>query len=261
MSRLRHEWQALLTAIQFLTRVPVPGGMNRPDPDRSLLRSSVRYYPLIGGGIGGITAGVALLAAQLWPISVAVALALTFEVWLTGGFHEDAVADCCDAFGGGWTRDDILRILKDSRVGSFGGLGLALALLIRWSAFAAVPTEQWLIVGLASGGLGRWSIVLLMTWIPPVAERSSLAKDVGERMSVSECIAASGLALPATIGWGMAEPMRLLLGIGLLILAVLGWGRYLWRRIHGVTGDCLGLMCYGGQLLILLTASFQMPRG
>src|SRR5690242_12564290 len=90
---------ALLAAVQFLTRVPVPGGMNRPGADRGLLRAAVVYFPLVGGLIGATTGGVAWAAGHVWPPLVAALVALAVEAVLTGAFHEDAVADCCDGFG------------------------------------------------------------------------------------------------------------------------------------------------------------------
>ena len=87
--------------------------------------------------IGAATGGLAWAAGHVWPPLVAALLALAVEAVLTGGFHEDAVADCCDGFGGGRSREDVLRIMKDSRIGSFGMLGLTLAILLRAGCLAA----------------------------------------------------------------------------------------------------------------------------
>ena len=100
-----------------------------------------------------------MLAGRFWPIGLAVVIGLAFEALLTGAFHEDAVADFCDAFGGGWTRDDILRILKDSRVGSFGALGLILAVALRGGAIATLETDRLIAAVTASAALGRWAIL------------------------------------------------------------------------------------------------------
>ena len=146
-------WHAFASAVQFLTRIPVPGGMNRLGADASLLRSAVVFFPLVGGLVGGVTGSIIFGASQVWSPFVAVIIALVIEAMITGAFHEDAVADCCDGFGGGWTRADILRIMSDSRIGSFGALGLMLAVLARLSFVASVPTNEVLPAMIAAGAI------------------------------------------------------------------------------------------------------------
>lgn len=249
---LSRQFRAATTAVQFLTRLPLPGGMNRPDPDLTLLRAAVVYFPVVGGLVGGLTGGVVWAALLLWPPVVAVALGLVAEAILTGGFHEDAVADCCDGFGGGWTRDDILRIMKDSRVGSFGALGLTLAVLLRGGCLSALPAGElgWAVA--ASGAVGRWAILLLMAASPPVPNRASLAKDVGERIGWREVAVGSLLALPVVAACGWAAPLRTGLGVLAVAVVTVVWAGYVRRRLGGVTGDCLGCGCYLGQCVFLL---------
>jgi hypothetical protein len=92
------------------------------------------------------------------------------------------VADFCDAFGGGWTREDILRILKDSRVGSFGALGLGLAVLLRVGATAALPPADLLAATVAASAWGRWVILPIMALVPPVSDRPGSARDFGREV-------------------------------------------------------------------------------
>ncbi len=111
----------LLLAIQFLTRLPVSPAIP-PLSEAQLktgLRRSVLWFPLVGGLVGCIGALVLWGTEMLWPRMVAVALLLIVEARLTGAFHEDAVADFCDSFGGGMTADRIREIMKDSRIGSY----------------------------------------------------------------------------------------------------------------------------------------------
>lgn len=245
---------AAITAAQFLTRLPLPGGMNRPTPDRSLLRAAVVYFPLVGGAIGAFTGGVAWAAMLVWPPAVAVVVALMAEALLTGAFHEDAVADCCDAFGGGWSSEDVLRILKDSRVGSFGALGLTLAVILRAACLVSVPPGELVAVAAASAALGRWGILVMMTTIPPVPDREGLGKDVGERIGVRELLSGTLSAIPGGAGFGWPDPLRAGLSVLAVVFAVLLWGGYVRQRIGGVTGDCLGCGCYLGQSVLLLVA-------
>ena len=117
-SGLLQEWWAFLTAVQFLTRLPVSSRAANPQS----LRDCPRYFPLVGGMIAVITIGLIGVSSMIWPFWLVVLVALTLELRLTGAMHEDAVADCCDAFGGGWTRDLVLEIMEDSRLGTYGVL-------------------------------------------------------------------------------------------------------------------------------------------
>ena len=246
------EWRAFTTAVQFLTRVPLPGGMNVPQPDLTLLRACVIYFPLVGTLIGSITAGVITVSLAWWPILVAVLLGLIVEALATGAFHEDAVADCCDGFGGGWTREDVLRIMKDSRIGSFAGVGLILALGLRIAGLMSCPQELLVPVCVGSAGLGRWAILLLMWRIPPIANRDGLAKDIGQQLTLREVALGTLAALPAMLWLGWLDPWRLLAAILVVVVTVGVWGLIVVRRLGGITGDCLGAGCYFAQLGVLL---------
>jgi adenosylcobinamide-GDP ribazoletransferase len=251
---IRRQFAAAVTAVQFLTRVPLPGGMNRPDPDLTLLRAAVVYFPLVGGLVGVFTGTAVWAGSLVWPPAVAVAVALIAEAALTGAFHEDAVADCCDAFGGGWTRDDVLRILKDSRVGSFGALGLVLFVGLRGVCLAGLPAGEVVAAAACSAALGRWAILLLMAAVPPVPHRDGLGKDVVERAGFREIAIGLLFAAPFVASFAVWQPVRSLGGAAAAGLVVLGWGWYVKGRIGGVTGDCLGCGCYLAQCAVQLAA-------
>lgn len=246
----------LFVAVQFLTRLPTP----RVDLDdelerRLILGRSTVYFPVVGAFLGAVTGGTILLAAQVWSIAIAVALGLAFEALLTGAFHEDAVADFCDAFGGGWTREDILRILKDSRVGSFGVLGLGLAVTLRGVALGSIEADRLLSASMASASLGRWAALLAMWALPPIADRPSLSRDVGRQVPIGRLLLGTALALPGCVGLAVVSPWRLAAAVA-AILAVTAWlVRYVGRRIGGINGDSLGFLCYVAQVVVLLAAA------
>jgi len=121
MAALIHEARLFFIALQFFTRVPVPAWVGYTP---EWMHASARHYPLVGAWVGGVAALVLWLAAQVWPLSVAVGLSMAATVWLTGGFHEDGLADTCDGLGGSVSRERALTIMKDSRLGSYGALGL-----------------------------------------------------------------------------------------------------------------------------------------
>src|SRR3989442_594713 len=112
---MKDQWQLLRTAIMFYTRIPV-GNMHHAS-DR--LNNATRYLPFIGWITGGAMALVLCGAGHLAPWPVSILLSLITGIWITGAFHEDGFADMCDGFGGGWTKEKILLIMKDSRIGAF----------------------------------------------------------------------------------------------------------------------------------------------
>ena len=138
MNVLGYQLRLVLTAIQYFTRLPVPRWVGYSDRQ---LNDASRYFPLVGILVGLFTGAVFLLAMRVFPQPIAVLLSMLAGVLLTGGFHEDGLADVCDGFGGGRDRPQILAIMKDSRVGSYGVLGLSLALLQIYRA-TALPVVQ-----------------------------------------------------------------------------------------------------------------------
>lgn len=251
-------WAPPLLAVQFLTRIPVPGvnGLST-EVVRIGLGQAVGWFPLVGSLIGGITALIVLVGEGFWPRAIAVIIALIVEARLTGAFHEDAVADFCDAFGGGFTRDDTLRIMKDSRVGSYGALGLMLAVLLRTVSIVALDQAILIATIIAAATFGRLLVVILMATTTPAAVTTGLAKDIGGQIGVRQWGLAVVLALPSLglLGWltPVAALVTLLGGMIFLI-----WFRALLiARLGGSTGDCLGFAAYAGQLILLLAATAQ----
>jgi adenosylcobinamide-GDP ribazoletransferase len=234
--------------------------MNRPGADASLLRSSAVFFPLVGGLIGLWTGFVIWAAAHIWPMLVAVLVGLVTEAVLTGAFHEDAVADCCDGFGGGQSREDVLRIMKDSRIGSFGMLGLTLAVLLRAGCLTAVDRCYLLSIVTASAGLGRWAGLVVMAAAPPIAGRDGLARDVGDRFGAWQVVAGTLLAVPTVAWYAWLEPVRFGCGQLAVLVGACAWAWYVRRRLGGTTGDCVGFACYVGQVLFLLTVVVRYPQ-
>lgn len=250
-----------LLAIQFLTRLPV-SRLIPPLDDAQLqagLRRSVVWFPAVGGVVGCIGAGVALAGEALWPPAVAVVLLLIVEARLTGAFHEDAVADFCDGMGGGTTPAHIREIMKDSRVGSYGALGLILAVGARAALLIAMPPALFLPAIVASAAFGRWVAVIAMATIPPPDQGKSLARDIGQSPGIAIVAAASLLLMPFL--WPLGQKAPLHLGVACLaVIPFLVWLRsLLLRRLGGVTGDCLGFAAYVGQLILLLAVAAAWP--
>lgn len=250
-------WAPPLLALQFLTRIPVPitARLKATEARDGLIRA-VGWFPLVGALVGCVTAAVAIAAGAVWPAMIAVPIALIVEARLTGAFHEDAVADFCDAFGGGYTADDVLRIMKDSRVGSYGALGLLLAVGLRAGLTVALLTgDAWQAAAamVAAACFGRLTAVALMAIVRPVG--SGLGKDVAGGVGRPTLMLACATAFPGLAGFLLLEPLRLIAAAAVALM-FLGWFReMLIRRIGGSTGDCLGFAAYAGQLILLLAAT------
>lgn len=233
MQRLRDELRYVLTAFAYFTRLPMPRLPCTPAD----LAACARHLPLVGWVVGALGAAVLSLAAQRLPMSVAVGLSMAATVLVTGAFHEDGLADCCDGFGGGYTRDDVLRIMRDSRIGAFGAIGLVLVLGLKWQLLSALPTAQaaWLSLGAHAVSRGAALSFLLSH---PYARATGKAQALTKGFGPGALLWATVSALPALLwpDWraGIAVA-AVLLGLRLVL------GRWFMRRLGGYTGDCLGM--------------------
>lgn len=259
MKRLRHELRVLGVALQFLTRVPLP---RRLGFEPAWLNDSVRYFPLVGALVGAVGAAVLLAAQRLWPPPVAAALAVAATLWLTAAFHEDGLADTGDALLGAAPRDQALRIMKDSRIGTYGASALVLVLLLRVLLLAELLRRDpaWAAAAcVAAHAVGRGCAVALMAWLPYAgdeahAKAKPLARDVG----VGDALYALAIALLVLSWAGSRWPApahvvaAAVAGALALVLALRVWLR---RRLGGYTGDTLGACEQLGELGVLLALS------
>jgi adenosylcobinamide-GDP ribazoletransferase len=220
----------LLVALQFLTRLPVPQ-VRGFTPD--MISRSTRYYPVVGALVGGICAMVLTGAAQVWDSVLPALLAIAVGVLVTGAFHEDGLADTFDGLGGGTEPARRLEIMKDSRLGAFGALGLGLVLALKVAALAQVSPS------LAAAGLlcahagGRTAAVLAMAVLSPVGQSAKWSPD---RLRPIEPVLAVALgATPLVLLGAQAAPA---LALGLLMAALPALAAR--RLIGGYTGDILG---------------------
>lgn len=249
-------WAPPLLALQFLTRLPVPVlvRLTRAQADDGLARA-MAWLPPIGTLIGSITAGIFVAAGMVWPPVIAALLALTVEALLTGFFHEDAVADFCDAFGGIAHGEDAVRIMRDSRIGSYGTVGLGLALGLRLATFVALPSAVAPAVIIAAATMGRLWAVLLATLLPPPPGQGGVAARMGGGMPMSRVAGGVLLAIPGILPLVLARPTPLLASAAVGVIFLWWITRFLRERIGGSTGDCLGFAAYVGQLSVLLCAT------
>ncbi|MEM9826398.1 MAG: adenosylcobinamide-GDP ribazoletransferase [Planctomycetota bacterium] len=253
-------WQVFSTAIQFLTRIPVKGAMGHSaDFYYTALRRSVVFFPVIGGLIGLFTSLVGLLAVQIglspW---LAAGLAIAAEATLTGAFHEDAFADTWDALGGGWTREQVLEIMKDSRLGTYGTMGLILGVGIRGFAMAELLEQDLplaIFAMVAAACIARIAIVAMMATTDPITDRNSQAKDVSGTQTGKTLVWATLISSPFWLAWVFVRPTEFIVATVVSIAILVWFRRKLLKRIGGTTGDTLGCSAYLTQLVFLVVAT------
>jgi len=240
MDRMRTHVRLLLLAVQFYTRLPVPAWVGYSE---ELLSQATVYFPLVGWLVGGVAAGVYMGARWLFHNDdVALLLSMVASILLTGAFHEDGFADVCDGFGGGWTQDKILAIMKDSRLGTYGAAGLGLLLASKFLALRGLPTAAVAPALLLAHPLSRaTALTCIFTHRYARANEDGKAKPVAKKMRPGEL--AAGLLLGALPLLSYAvwqhQPAVLLIVVPLAV-AKTTLARYFQRWIGGYTGDCLG---------------------
>ncbi|WP_153558167.1 adenosylcobinamide-GDP ribazoletransferase [Roseimaritima sediminicola] len=259
------ELQYFVAAVQFLTRLPVPmpGVTVDEDPQKILrrLQHAVVYFPLVGGLIGLATAAMLLAAVGAgFPPWIAALLALGGEAWLTGAFHEDALADSCDALGGGWTREQVLEIMRDSRLGTYGVVGLTIGIGLRAAALATILTQPpaWVLAAVVcSAASGRLAILALMVTTAPTVGREAKTGDVAGRQPIGRGVAAAAFSAALWLPFWFFEP-AIMTG-SLLVTGVFLWEfrRRILRRVGGTTGDLLGCVAFVVQGIVLLGATLR----
>lgn len=193
------ELRYFVVALGYFTRVPVPRAISGQAVD---LAHAARYFPLVA----------------------------------TGALHEDGLADSCDAFGGGYTREDVLRIMRDSRIGTFGAAALVVALALKWQALAAMPPARAAWTMIAAHAASRTLAASLLLTLD-YARAEGKAQPVAHRMRAGAFAFAAALGLP-WLFWPDWRAGALALAAMLVLRA--GIARYLDARIGGYTGDCLG---------------------
>jgi adenosylcobinamide-GDP ribazoletransferase len=221
----------LAVALSLLTRLPVP-----LDHARAGARAGAAAwaYPLVGALVGATTGGAyAALAALGAAPGLAAAAALAAGLLLTGALHEDGLADVADGFGGGFTPERRLEIMRDSRHGTYGVAALTLALLAKWSLLAALSGPEAVAALAAAAALGRAVMGPALRWTPP-ARRDGLGAGAG-RPAAAPALAAA--ALGAALALALGAPPAALAAAALAALAVVALAR---RLIGGQTGDVLG---------------------
>ncbi len=231
------EAEYFFAALRFFTRLPVPAWVGH---SAEQLNHAARWFPAVGLIVGGVGAGVTLAAALAWPTAIAVLLGMAATLLVTGAFHEDGLADTIDGLGGGWTRADVLRIMKDSRIGSYGAIGIGMALLLKFSALdhllAVLPAPTFAAVLVAGHAVSRLASTALIRFLDYAREEGK-AKPLATRLGGGELAFAALCGLVPCL-WLPATQAAVALVLAALVTVLAA--RTFAQRLGGYTGDCLG---------------------
>ncbi len=236
--------RSLAASIAFLTRVPVPGagGFGAEDVGKS-----ARWFPLVGLLLGAVYVLMLYLLSSRFPPHVIAVLIVIAEALLTGALHMDGLADMTDGFGGGRTREDVLRIMRDHLIGSYGATALILLVALKITAIGALIQSRHAVAYLIlAPALGRWSIVPLSRFLPYARESRAAVNHIG----TAELVWASLIVACAT---AVAASWRGLVCWGAVSIATAWFGRFCFRKIGGITGDTLGANVQISECVVLLT--------
>jgi adenosylcobinamide-GDP ribazoletransferase len=229
-------------AVRFLTIIPA--GASNDAPDSEWLVRSAQFFPLVGAIVGLVSAAALVLASLVLGPVIAALIAVLASILITSGFHEDGLADTADGFGGGWTVEQRLTIMKDSRIGTYGTLALIFSIALRVAALAEMPAWTGAAALIASGAAGRAVVLPIIGWMKYAGNTSAMkvayapsplrASEIGFA-AIAVLLALAPLAAAST-RFPLEALVGICCGIVLAILIAL-WSR---RLIGGYTGDVLG---------------------
>ena len=247
MQALRH----YLLAVQFFTRIPVTGRLaDWVGYSPAMLRASAAHFPGIGWLAALLAAGVYgglhwALAPNPFAPAVAAVLSTVATVLMTGGFHEDGLADVADGLGGSAQRERALDIMKDSRIGAFGAMALVLALLSKLALLSLLGAHSLAVALSALVGahvLSRLWPLLIVRSLPHVGDTArSKSKPLADQISGGAlATAVVWCFVPLALVWHAQSAIFLIASATLSAAAAAWMARWFARRLQGFTGDCLG---------------------
>jgi adenosylcobinamide-GDP ribazoletransferase len=253
---MKNEIKIFFTALMFYTRIPCPKNIDH-HPD--FINKATRYFPLIGWIVSGISFLFYWLSCFLFDANIAVVISLIAGVLTTGAFHEDGLADVFDGFGGGWTKEKILDIMKDSRVGAYGAIAIVFLLLLKYIGLNnLIITKQFtniqiLFLFTTYHSLARLAAInIVFTSIDSRDDETSKVKPIAKTHSYKEIGGAYFFGLLPLFFLAYFNIKFLVVLLPLLLLIFFS-RRYFIKWIGGYTGDCLGAVEQMAELIIILT--------
>lgn len=239
-----------LTAVLFFTRIPCPKWVNH---SADILNKSSRYFSLVGIVVGSIAALTYFASSYIFSTDIAIVISMISSVWITGAFHEDGFADVCDGFGGGWTKEKILTIMKDSRLGTFGTIGLIFILVLKFLALYQLQklSVNLILIIISGHSISRFIATILLYSHEYVRDiDSSKIKPTTKQMS-SKSLLISAIFGIAPLCF-FQNPTVFLVLVPLL-LTYWYMGHFFKKWIGGQTGDCAGALQQVAEIVFYLS--------
>ena len=234
----------LAAAIAFLTRLPVG---KLAAFDAADVGHSAGWFPFVGIGLGGFYCGAAAVLKAHLPLGMVAVVLVLLDALATGALHYDGLADSADGFGGGKSREDVFRIMREHAIGSYGGVALVIAVALKVAAYdALLGKANWMPALILTPALGRWSILLLTGTLRYARPDASVVEGMGKRALVFG-------TLSMVVALGAAMSGRAWIAAAVVVVVTAGFGQYCQRRIGGITGDTLGASVQLSESAALLT--------
>jgi adenosylcobinamide-GDP ribazoletransferase len=233
LTAVRRVSSEFLSAVQFLTRFPLPSLAYEKDS----LPRAVKFFPVVGALVGCAAALLHHILSAHFSRPVTALIVVSFLVLLTGALHEDGLADAADGLGGGQTRDNMLEIMRDSSIGTYGAIALILSLGARVLLLCAIPLHHMPAYLVAAQVLSRWTVLPLSYFLPAARQQDGQGARVARLTSTTSLVLGTIFTLCA-VGY-MLRLRAIAPAIATIILIALS--AWLYRsKIGGITGDCFG---------------------
>tara|TARA_R110002126_G_scaffold147080_3_gene293057 strand:+ start:29 stop:865 length:837 start_codon:yes stop_codon:yes gene_type:complete len=247
IKKMKKELDIFFTAMMFYTRIPCPKNIDH-NPD--YLNKASRYFPVIGWIVGAVAFGVFSLFNYLMTPEIAVIFSMVASILVTGAFHEDGFADVCDGFGGGWTKEKILVIMKDSAIGAYGAIGVVLLFLLKYQALSYIVSTidllniktQIVIFSLfvSAHSLSRLAAIsIVFTHEYSREDATSKSKPIAQNYTWREVVGAFFFGLLPLVALTFIQWQFILVLVPIFFTRFF-MARYFQKWIDGYTGDCLG---------------------
>ena len=246
-ANLQEEKTLLLLALSFFTRIPVNFSA---EITPAQLNKASRYFAVIGLLIGFICSLVYMGSVEYLPKSIAVLIAMAASLLVTGAFHEDGWADVWDGFGGGWSIEQKLNIMKDSRLGTYGAAALFIILLLKFQSLMALASPVFALI--LANTLSRVVATSLIYDMPYVAlDATSKVKPLAQHLSNKSLVILLVTGILVSLWFLSLGECFLLFVILFIFRALLAF--WFTRQLGGYTGDCLGAAQQSSEIVIYLS--------
>lgn len=248
MKFVKKEIHYFLTAILFFTRIPCPKWVGHSS---EMLNKSNRYFSLVGIVVGSISALVFYGSSFIFSSDISIIISMLASIYVTGAFHEDGFADVCDGFGGGWTKEKILTIMKDSRLGTFGVVGLIGILSLKFLSLQQLLNQQIILIIISGHSISRFIATILLYTHEYVRDiDSSKIKPTTTQMTTKSLIISAFFGVLPLVFFKKIE-----LFLVLIPLLFIYWysGKFFKKWIGGQTGDCAGALQQMAEIVFYLS--------